>query len=790
MYNLIIRPLLFCIDPEKVHRMLLSWLKFYRYLFPVRACVRGYSRVSDPFSYGHLQFKNRIGLSAGFDKNAEAFDELADFGFGFLEVGTVTPDSQSGNPSPRIFRLVDDESLISRTGFNNCGVDAVRQHIRKYRKHSYVLGVNINKNPLSTGDQIVKDFESTFIHLYDCVDYFTLNWGSIDNDLFAMVLEKLTIFRQAANKRCNIFIKLPADIDEKALDTVISLAYKYSIEGFIATGPTRDRSGLHQAETKQLEKIGNGGVSGRGIGKKSQEVVRYLSEHTDRHFLIIGAGGIMTAEGRATGKTTLFDAAVKATDFLCHFYETASAELARNAICPSHYMGVVEMYRATGNPRYLELSKNLIDIRGMVENGTDDNQDRIPFRDQYRAMGHAVRANYLYAGVADVYAETGEQQLMKNLTSIWNDIVTQKMYVTGACGALYDGTSPDGTCYEPDSIQKVHQSYGRPYQLPNSTAHNETCANIGNMLFNWRMLEVTGDAKYADLVETCLYNSVLSGISLDGKKYFYTNPLRISADLPYTLRWPKERTEYISCFCCPPNTLRTLCQAQNYAYTLSPEGIYCNLYGANTLTTTWKDKGELALTQETDYPWEGKVRVTLDRVPRKAGTFSLFLRIPEWCEKTTLTVNGQPLQTNTKANSYAEVNRTWKKGDVVELVMDMPVRLLEAHPLAEEIRNQVVVKRGPLVYCLESMDIANGEKIDNVLIPADIKLTPKKITIEGSPIVALEGMARLASATSWEGVLYRPVVQAEKTVNIRLIPYYAWGNRGKGEMTVWMPLAR
>ena len=456
----------------------------------------------------------------------------------------------------------------------------------------------------------------------------------------------------------------------------------------------------------------------------------------------------------------------------------------------SHYMGVVEMYRATENPRYLELSKNLIDIRGMVENGTDDNQDRIPFRDQYRAMGHAVRANYLYAGVADVYAETGEQQLMKNLTSIWNDIVTRKMYVTGACGALYDGTSPDGTCYEPDSIQKVHQSYGRPYQLPNSTAHNETCANIGNMLFNWRMLEVTGDAKYADLVETCLYNSVLSGISLDGKKYFYTNPLRISADLPYTLRWPKERTEYISCFCCPPNTLRTLCQAQNYAYTLSPEGIYCNLYGANTLTTTWKDKGELTLTQETDYPWEGKVRVTLDRVPRKAGAFSLFLRIPEWCEKTTLTVNGQPLQTNAKANSYAEVNRTWKKGDVVELVMDMPVRLLEAHPLAEEIRNQVVVKRGPLVYCLESMDIANGEKIDNVLIPTDIKLTPKKITIEGSPIVALEGMARLASATSWEGVLYRPVVQAEKTVNIRLIPYYAWGNRGKGEMTVWMPLAR
>lgn len=492
---------------------------------------------------------------------------------------------------------------------------------------------------------------------------------------------------------------------------------------------------------------------------------------------------------RATGKTTLYDAAIRATDFLCHFYETASAELARNAICPSHYMGVVEMYRATRNPRYLELSNNLINIRGMVENGTDDNQDRVPFREQYNAMGHAVRSNYLYAGVADVYAETGEAQLMKNLTSIWNDITTRKMYVTGACGALYDGTSPDGTCYEPDSIQKVHQSYGRPYQLPNSTAHNETCANIGNMLFNWRMLEVTGEAKYADVVETALYNSVLSGISLDGTKYFYTNPLRISADLPYTLRWPKERTEYISCFCCPPNTLRTVCQAQNYAYSVAPSAVYCNLYGANTLTTTLRDAGRVALKQETDYPWDGTVRITMNEVPKKKA-FTLHLRIPEWCNQATLTVNGAPVQTSLKANTYAEVNRQWKKGDVVALVMDMPAVLIEANPLAEEIRNQVVVKRGPLVYCLESMDIADGEKIDNVLIPADINFTPERTVIEGSPIVALRGKARLVASPSWEGALYRPVAKAERTVDIRLIPYYAWGNRGKGEMTVWMPLTK
>ncbi|SHF30117.1 hypothetical protein SAMN05444405_1072 [Bacteroides luti] len=492
---------------------------------------------------------------------------------------------------------------------------------------------------------------------------------------------------------------------------------------------------------------------------------------------------------RATGKKTLFNAAIKATDFLCHFYETASAELARNAICPSHYMGVVEMYRATGNPRYLELAKNLINIRGMVKNGTDDNQDRIPFRDQKKAMGHAVRANYLYAGVADVYAETGEKILKDNLESIWNDIVNRKMYVTGACGALYDGTSPDGTCYEPDSIQKVHQSYGRAYQLPNSTAHNESCANIGNMLFNWRMLQTTGEEKYADVMETSLYNSVLAGVSLDGKKFFYTNPLRLSKDFPYTLRWPRERQSYISCFCCPPNTVRTLCEAQNYAYSISQKGVWFNLYGGNQLDTKLTDGSALTLTQVSDYPWDGKVVTTVDKVASKKA-FSMNFRIPEWCEKATLTVNGKSVDADLSAGKYAEVNRVWKKGDVVELNLAMTVKLMESNPLVEETRNQTVVKRGPLVYCLESMDVEGGQSIDNVLIPANIQLTPNKITIDGSPIVALDGEAQLMNEGSWKGTLYKQVSDSSKKVKIRLIPYYAWGNRGKADMTVWMPLAR
>ena len=492
---------------------------------------------------------------------------------------------------------------------------------------------------------------------------------------------------------------------------------------------------------------------------------------------------------RATGKTTLFDAAVKATDFLCNFYETASAELARNAICPSHYMGVVEMYRETGNPRYLDLANNLINIRGLVENGTDDNQDRIPFRDQYNAMGHAVRANYLYAGVADLFAETGEEQLMKNLTSIWDDIVNRKMYVTGACGALYDGTSPDGTCYEPDSIQKVHQSYGRPYQLPNSTAHNETCANIGNMLFNWRMLQSTGDAKYADIVETALYNSVLSGVSLDGKRYFYTNPLRISDDLPYTLRWPKTREEYISCFCCPPNTLRTICEAQNYAYTLNDSTLWCNLYGDSELRTSLGKKRPLVVKQTTGYPFDGKVELTMVEVPKKEK-LALKLRVPSWCDKAEVLINGVKQDVKVTPDSYITLDRVWKADDKVTFDMEMRTRLLESNPLVEETRNHTAVKRGPLVYCLESIDIEGGKNIDDVLIPADATFTTKDMVIDGSKITALETEARLVGGDDWTGKLYREVGAADGKVNVTLIPYYAWGNRDKAEMSVWLPLAR
>jgi len=502
-------------------------------------------------------------------------------------------------------------------------------------------------------------------------------------------------------------------------------------------------------------------------------------------------GHLMTAgcvHYRATGKTSLLNIAKKATDYLYNFYKQASPTLARNAICPSHYMGTIEMYRTTRDPRYLELAKNLIDIKGKIEDGTDDNQDRIPFRDQKKAMGHAVRANYLYAGVADVYAETGDQSLLNTLNLMWDDVTSHKMYITGGCGSLYDGTSPDGTSYNPAEVQKIHQAFGRDFQLPNFTAHNETCANIGNVLWNWRMLQLTGDAKYADVMELALYNSVLSGISLDGTKFLYTNPLAYSDDLPFKQRWSKDRVDYIALSnCCPPNVVRTIAEVSNYAYSISDKGLWLNLYGGNNVSTKLKDGSKLTISQETNYPWDGNVKLTIKESSSKP--FSVFFRIPSWAAKATLLINGKEADVKLTAGQYAEVNRKWKAGDKAELVLPMEAKLIEANPLVEETRNQVAVKRGPVVYCLESADVQDKD-VFNVIIPSSISLKPQPVKIEGADIMALEGDAKKVQESSWNNVLYREVSDKNLNTKIRLVPYFAWGNRGHSEMSVWLPLSR
>ncbi|MGD9929200.1 MAG: glycoside hydrolase family 127 protein [Mangrovibacterium sp.] len=527
---------------------------------------------------------------------------------------------------------------------------------------------------------------------------------------------------------------------------------------------------------------------------KTRENPDEKAEFAERmDFETYNMGHLMTAacvHYRLTGKKNLLDVAVKATDFLYLYYQEHAHELAQNAICPSHYMGVAEMYRTLGEPRYLELSKGLIDIRSMVENGRDHNQDRIPFREQTKAQGHAVRANYLYAGAADVFAETGDDSLMAALDAIWHDLVETKLYITGACGALYDGVSPNGTTYDQPSIQQVHQAYGQDFELPNLTAHNESCANIGNLLWNWRMLQVTGKASYADVMEQVMYNSLLAAVSLDGKRHFYTNPLAVSADLPYELRWSKDREEYISyCNCCPPNTIRTVAQIHNYMYSMSDEGLWVNFYGGNKLKTVLKDGLALELEQVTDYPWAGNVQMKINKAPKKE--FALLVRIPAWSADAAITINGKPVDGKNQPGTYQKLVRTWKKGDVVEINFPMEARLIEANPLVEETRNQVAVQRGPVVYCLEAVDLPEHVGIHEVAIPVDSQFKPVPLTVAGGSFMALQGEVKKLGAVDWGNTLYRPVSSRnDERITINLIPYYAWNNRGKSDMSVWIPLAR
>jgi DUF1680 family protein len=340
---------------------------------------------------------------------------------------------------------------------------------------------------------------------------------------------------------------------------------------------------------------------------------------------------------------------------------------------------------------------------------------------------------------------------------------------------------------EQKQIARVHQSYGRNYQLPNSTAHNETCAAIGNVLWNWRMLQLTGEAKYADVLELALLNAVLAGESLDGTRFFYTNTLRQLDRMPTPLRWNRQRAEWISCYCCPPNVARTVARSAEYAYGRSDRGAWVHLYGGSTLETELPG-GRFKLTQATDYPWDGKVTLTVGAAP--AGETSLFLRVPGWAKGATLKVNGKP-EPAPAVGRYAELRRAWQAGDVVELNLPMAARLVEAHPLVEECRGQVAVVRGPLVYCAESPDLPAGVNVQDVRVPADAAFTPRLDRAKLGGVVVLEGKAVAVPAAGFGDALYREFTPPEaKPIKLELVPYFAWDNRGRSEMTVWLPLGR
>ena len=519
------------------------------------------------------------------------------------------------------------------------------------------------------------------------------------------------------------------------------------------------------------------------------------------NFETYNLGHLITAGVRhyeVTGSESLLDSAKGAARFLSHLANDKPLELARSAICPSHYMAVLDLYRVTRDRQYLELAEAFVRVRDEFDEGGDDNQDRLAVRDQLVVAGHAVRANYLYAGLADLVLETGDAQLHAVLERLWHDVVDTKLYLTGGCGALYDGASPYGHQWQGE-ISRIHQAYGYAYQLPNTTAHAESCANIGMIFWSERMLALTGEAKYADVIERIAYNVLLASIGLDGGTYFYTNALRQVRDLPFALRRPGDtgqlnvpapppsderlREEFMSCYCCPPNIARTLASFHTRIASTSAEGLFVHQYGGSEIDVAVGD-ARLALREDSDYPWDGRIAFT---VTAASGSLPLHLRIPGWSEGATLTVNGEAVAVS-DPSSYTRLEREWAEGDVIVLELPMPTRMIRSHRLAEELTGQVAVQRGPVVYAIESMDIPDGVRLEQVALRRGASFAPAWTEIQNTRLLALDTEAAVLPLSGSDG-LYEIVEQDELgSAPVRLIPYYAWANRGAGEMSVWLPV--
>jgi DUF1680 family protein len=517
------------------------------------------------------------------------------------------------------------------------------------------------------------------------------------------------------------------------------------------------------------------------------------------HHELYNMGHLMTAaciHHRATGKDSFLKIARKVGDYLYDTFGDRKPELAHFGFNPSNIMGAVELYRTTGDRKYLDLANTFIDMRGSQPagsrhtglGGTDQTQDRVPLRDETEAVGHAVTATYLYCGAADAYMESGDEALMAALNRIWSDVVRRKLYIHGGVGPLTRGMS--------SRYDDVHEAFADPYFLPNRQCYCETCANIGNAMWNWRMLNITGDARYADVMERVWYNGGISGLGLDGDAFLYTNVLRrFGRDVPLLRSDRPDRWKHRVGYCCPPQLARTVAQMHGYVYSTSDDGLWIHLYGGNALDTQLADARKLKLTQKTNYPWDGEIRLQIEEVA--AGKpFAIMLRIPEWAIGATVRVNGQPAGVEVVAGRYATLRRAWSGGDVVELSLPMQVRLVRANPLAEELRGQVAVMRGPVLYCLESVDLPDRTDVMEVVLPADADLTPRFDADFLGGVVVLEGRAIHWENTGWREAawdaerLYEDASRPRlRPVSVRLIPYHASLNRGPSQMTVWMLFA-
>lgn len=521
-------------------------------------------------------------------------------------------------------------------------------------------------------------------------------------------------------------------------------------------------------------------------------------------FEVYNFGHLFTSaalHNRITGKRNFLKIAEHAATYLENMYrESEEKGEVQTAVCPSHYMGLIELYRVTGDERYLKLARKAVELRDSVKNGLDDNQDRLPLKKHRKIIGHAVRANYLYAGVADLFLEEGNEEYLEVLESVWRDLLSHKIYVTGGCGALYNGASPYGNFF---NHQLIHQAYGYDYQLPNITAYNETCANIGLVMWAYRMFMIEPRAEYFDVIEKVMLNTNLASISLDGLKYFYENMLERSKNAGFDPIWPLHRTSYITSYCCPPNLARNLSQSIEYLYAISGDTVYTGMYAASRANIRLEGGLYCVLECETGYPYDGKLIFKFTDITKK-GAIKLALRIPTWAKsgKVTVTVNSQKNDfelSRENSGTYCTVDVSDPENTQVELDLDMPVRYTQANDLVEESRGRVCVERGPLLYCMEDGDVKSGETeaagLKDVYLKssANDSFSEKHTTLCERDIQVLDAKLLLAvhngDAESDEQ-LYREMPSLSfKEVSATMIPYFAWDNRGEDkEMRIWFPI--
>ena len=478
---------------------------------------------------------------------------------------------------------------------------------------------------------------------------------------------------------------------------------------------------------------------------------------------------------QATSKDEFLKVALKSANLVDHEFGPG-----KHQDPPGHQeieIGLAKLYRVTGDPRYLELAKFFLDARGHGEGRElygEEMQDATPVLQQREAVGHAVRAAYMYSAMADVAALTGDEDYHSVLDTIWQDVVSRKIYLTGGIGARRKG-----------------EAFGAPYELPNKEAYNETCAAIANMFWNHRMFLLEGDSKYMDVFERTLYNGFLSGVGMSGDRFFYPNPLAADGLTPFN-QGKRERSPWFDCSCCPVNIVRFLPSLSGYVYAKKSDSLYVNLYIAGKASIDFAS-GPVRVTQQTDYPWSGKVTLTLS--PEKETEFSLRLRLPIWARgrplpsdlysyvndetsEILIRINGQEVPYS-QDKGYAVLSRQWKKGDTVEIEFPMPVRRVHARKEVQADRGRVAFERGPIVYCAEGVD--HGGHVENLIIGPECVLTPQHRPDLLGGVVVLSGMVQAKSPA--EGG--EPAVQ--DGVPFQAIPYYSWNHRGPCEMAVWLP---